>query len=228
MLVGRHSQNSLLKPLNGQDTTMSQRVFECPYARAPLTKACDVHSCAFNMPGDSSLSKYYRRCFLNYVEKGVQNPNHLASIEQAQFSKLSFLQKKSLLKAFFKVNEDEIKQAQRAFYVSFFSIIVQEIILEIPRGVLRPLPYSQCAVCGVMDEVDDPKFFYPKGGALPDGYGYCSWNCYQLKPPPILLLESILDVDFRLLVEHQDLAQVLKKGSVPLLLYWLLVGVPLT
>lgn len=227
MLVGRLSQNNSLNPLNGQDT-MSQRVFECPYARAPLTKACEVTSCSFNMPGHSGLSKYYRRCFLNYVEKGVQNPNHLTTIEQAQFSKLSLTQKKSLIKAFFNVNEENIHHAQRTFYLSFFSILLQDILLELPRSVLKPVPYSQCAVCGVMDDADQSKFFYPKGGALPDGYGYCSWNCYQTKPPPILVLESILEVDFRLLVEHQDLAQVLKKGSVPLLTYWLFTGVPLT
>lgn len=207
---------------------MSKQVFECPYAQAPLTRACEVSSCSFNLPGDSNLSKYYRRCFLNYVEKGIQNPNHLASIEQAQFSKLSPCQKKSLLKAFFQVQESDLDHAQRTFYLSFFSILIQDILLEIPRVVLKPVPFRQCAVCGAMDDEDHPEFFYPKGGALPHGYGYCSWNCYQLKPPPVLILEELLDIDFRLLVEHQDLAQALKRGSVPLLAYWLFTGVPLT
>ena len=205
-----------------------QQVFECPYAKTTLQRACEVASCSFNLSEHSPLSRYYKRCFLNYVEKGIQNPNHLASIEQAQFSRLSRSQKKSLLKAFFHIKDEEIDHAQRTFYLSFFSILLQALLLELPRGTLSPVPYEQCVVCGVSADEGPFPFFYPKGGALPSGHGYCSWSCYQLKPPPIVVLERILDVDFRHLVAHQDLPQTLRKESVSLITYWLFSGVPLT
>lgn len=207
---------------------MSQHVFQCPYAEKPLIKACSVASCSFNLPEESSLSRYYRRCFLNYVEKGIQNPNHLSSLDQAQFSRLSLKQKVSLIKAFFQAKDLDLDHSHRTFYLSFFSILLQDVLLEVPRGVLSPVAFGQCSVCGQMDDADHPEFFYLKGGALPQGYGYCSWHCYQLKPPHILVLERMLDVDFRDIVEHQDLTQALKRGSVPLLTYWLFSGVPLT
>lgn len=207
---------------------MPQQVFECPYAKSPLIKACEVASCSFNLPQNSSLSRYYKRCFLNYVEKGVKNPNHLASLEQAQFSRLSLAQKQTLIKAFFGVREESIDHAQRTFYVSFFTILMQDLLLEVPRGTLSPVPFEQCVVCGGAHDEGSPGFFYPKGGALPPGHGYCSWGCYQLKPPPIIVLERILDVDFGHLVAHQELAQTLKKQSVSLITFWLFTGVPLT
>jgi hypothetical protein len=54
------------------------------------------------------------------VEKGIQNPNHLASIEQAQFSKLSPCQKKSLLKAFFKCRNPTSIMLKELFISLFF------------------------------------------------------------------------------------------------------------
>lgn len=207
---------------------LPQQVFECPYAKMPLHRACEVSSCSFNLPEASPLSRYYKRCFLNYVEKGVQNPNHLACIEQAQFSKLSVTQKKSLLKAFFQAKDDDLDHAQRTFYLSFFSIVLQDLLLEIPRGTLQPVAYEQCVVCGVSCEESERAFFFPKGGALPSGQGYCSWSCYQLKPPPIIVLERILDVDFKHIVGHDELQHALKQESVSLITYWLFTGVPLT
>ena len=90
------------------------------------------------------------------------------------------------------MSPSDVEKKSREFYTSLFSVFSEDVLLELKRHQIDPVLYTQCAVCGSSGK----ELFYPKSKILPVGWGYCRYACYQLKPPPILLLEKNLGIDF--------------------------------
>ena len=163
--------------------------YRCVYSGEVLDRSCEVESCTFNIPG-TPLGKTYRRCLLNYLDSLRHNPFGLKN-HVDDFSKLSFTQRTQIVSGFFGVSEREVRRVMSRFYSTLFRLMVRDVLVDLPKIKLDPVPYQQCCVCGV----ECSNLFYPKSGALPAGFGYCRWSCWQLKPPPFIELELSLDVD---------------------------------
>jgi len=165
--------------------------FKCPYAEAELRRPCEVGSCNFNL-ADSHISRTYKRCFLNYQESLRYNPFALEKDKSFDYNALPLKQKHQLVASFFNTNSLEVDRVHGEFYASIFAVMVEDTVVGLKRQRLSPVPFKQCAVCG--NECDH--LYYPKSNALPEGYGYCAYTCFQLKPPPVLVVEKNLEVDF--------------------------------
>jgi len=164
-------------------------MFKCPYSDQPLDRACGVGSCNFHM--DGPLAPGYRHCFLNYLESLKHNPYGNEELERnPSFGELSSGLRRQIVKALFGADDPEVDRAYGAFYLAMFNITAQDVIAEQEKSQVEPVPYRQCAVCGI--EAD---LWIPKRGALPPGYGYCGYACYQRKPPPLLALERRLELE---------------------------------
>ena len=106
--------------------------------------------------------------------------------------------KEEIIKGFLSVTDDDIQQATGNFYLRLINLLLQTTLIDLPRTQLEPIPYTQCCVCG---NSENPLWF-PKSGVLPDGYGYCSYACFQLKPPPILVHEQFLETEYQTLIPN--------------------------
>ena len=167
--------------------------FICPYANLPLEKdrPCEVDSCGFNILSHAKgtygekIARTYLGCFLNYVKATQWNPFKVAAL--GEFSTLSLPLREHLASLFLGMKEEEVIKAKRTFYFSLFSLLSEESAsaASVPKRQHAPVPYRQCAVCGN----SDVPLWFPKSGLLPNGYGYCSWACWQTLPPPLLSLE---------------------------------------
>lgn len=174
--------------------------FTCPYSKAPLESPCEVTSCNFNLE-DNSISRAYKRCFLNYTESLRYNPLAIKKNVEYDFNKLPQEQKNQIVGLFFNMTTDEVDKKTREFYISLFSVFAEDVLLSLRKHQIDPVPYRQCVVCA--GECDS--LFYPKSGILPPGWGYCTYSCYQLKPPPILTLEKNLSLEFLELIRGLEL-----------------------
>lgn len=163
--------------------------FVCLYSRKPLARACEVGSCNYNLD-PTPLGRTYKRCLLNYFESLRHNPFGL-KMHRDDFASLPMNQRCQIVSAFFGVPEKDVKKSISKFYASMFTVLVQDAMTDLPKSQLDPVPFKQCCVCGI----ETPRLFYPKRGALPAGFGYCRYACYQLKPPPIIELELALEID---------------------------------
>jgi hypothetical protein len=123
------------------------------------------------------------------------------------------------------MDDSSVFKATSNFYISMFSVLAQDSILFYNKHRLDPVPYKQCAVCGTACD----HLFIPKSGALPAGWGYDRYCCYQLKPPPLLLLEKTLEldtIDMMKNIEH-DATQSRAK-FVRNLVQWVFSNTPMT
>lgn len=172
---------------------MATTEFICPYANAPLppNRSCAVTSCSFNL-SDISLSRAYRRCFLNYVKATGHNPYKTDELEQAEFGALPLSYREHIARLLLDLETTEETEIKRTFYMSLFTIMAHDTTVSLTKKQHAPIAYQQCCVCGAASE----SLWYPKGGVLPSGYGYCSWSCWQESPPPLLALTRMLEVDF--------------------------------
>lgn len=167
--------------------------FICPYIKLPLppNRSCEVESCSFCL-ADTSLSRAYRRCFLNYVKATGHNPHKLDALEQVEYGALPLSYREQIAKILLDLKTHEEAEAKRTFYMSLFSIMTQDTTVSLAKRQHSPVAYRQCCVCGLASD----ELWFPKGFALPAGYGYCSWNCWQESPPPLIALMIMLEVDF--------------------------------
>lgn len=167
--------------------------FICPYAGVPLSpeRPCAVESCSFNL-ANIPLSRAYRRCFLNYVQATGHNPYKLDDLEQVEYGILPLSYREYIARLLLGLKPEEEAQAKRTFYISLFSIMTHDTTVSLTKRQHSPVPYRQCCICGMPS--DD--LWFPKGGVLPPGHGYCSWSCWQEMPPPLLSLTKSLEVDF--------------------------------
>ena len=172
---------------------MATTEFTCPYANVPLLpeRPCAVESCSFNL-ADIPLGRAYRRCFLNYVKATSHNPYKRDELEQAEFGALPLTLREQIARLLLDMKPVEEAETKRTFYMSLFSIMAHDTTVSLAKKQHSPVPYQQCCVCGSATE----KLWFPKGGVLPSGYGYCSWPCWQESPPPLLGLTKMLEVDF--------------------------------
>lgn len=174
--------------------------FICPYANLPLPECrpCAVGSCSFNL-ADIPLSRAYSRCFLRYVKATGHNPHSVDDVEQAEYGALPLPYREQIAKLFLDFSvEQDVEEAKRSFYIALFSIMTQDTTVTLTKKQHSPVPYRQCCVCGVASET----LWFPKGGVLPSGYGYCSWSCWQETPPPLLALMKTLEVDYQDMTEN--------------------------
>jgi len=199
---------------------MKQPEFKCPYAKLPLTRPCEVGSCCYNL-ADNPVSKQSMRCFLHYCD-GVRRRPGLGKNEH-DFGAYPQDKKNKLAAQFFNVSLEEVDRINSEFYVSLFSVFAEDVSVALRKHQLDPVPYKQCVVCG--NESDN--LFIPKG-VLPSGYGYCSYGCFQMKPPPVILIEKNMDLDFAEFVgameheSHQGRAKFVRQ-----LVEWVLGNTPL-
>ena len=172
---------------------MATDSFICPYIGIPLpsNRSCEVESCSFCL-ADVPLSRAYRRCFLNYVKATGHNPYKLDDLEQVEYGALPLSYREHISRLLLDFKQQEEADAKRTFYMSLFSIMTQDTTVSLAKRQHSPVLYRQCCVCGL--SCDD--LWLPKGGALPSGYGYCSWSCWQEAPPPLIALMRLLEVDF--------------------------------
>lgn len=206
-------------------------MFICPYANKPLAHApCEVQSCNFNLD-NTPIALVYRRCFLLYSKSLSHNPNAQNILGDPPDPTLNFSDepkawREKIIEGFFTVKETEFKKSYADFYTSVFSVIAQDILVSLPKTHMDPLPYRQCVVCGTSEV---KPLWYPKGGALPDGWGYCGFNCYQLKPPPLVAMERVLEVDFEHVVKGLDFDILRSRPKfVKNLIRWVLGPTPMT
>ncbi len=167
--------------------------FICPYANVPLLqeRPCCVSSCCFNL-GDMKINRLYRRCFLFYVKTTSSNPYKLRDLERVEFSALPLSAREAIAKVLLDIKKEDELELKRNFYTALFSIMIQDTTLSVTKKRYAPVLYQQCCVCGCTERA----LWFPKGGILPQGFGYCSWACWQEMPPPILSLVKNLEVDF--------------------------------
>lgn len=161
----------------------------CPYSEQELVKPCEVNSCGFNL-SEKPIANVYRRCFLYYKKLTTNNPYKLDSIDQAEYHNLPIKIREQIVSLLLDLSKEDIGQAKSNFYFSLFSILSQDVVINLPKKQLSPVLYRQCCVCGKQED----NLYFPKSRTLPDGYGYCSWACFQSLPPPLLALEKILEV----------------------------------
>jgi len=167
--------------------------FICPYANLPLEneRPCKVGSCGFNLlehamgTTGEHLVTAYLGCFLNYVKATQWNPFKVSSLKE--FSDLPISLREHLASLFLGMKDEEVVRAKRTFYFSLFTLMTEESAssASLAKRQHAPIPYRQCVVCGT----SEVPLWFPKGGVLPNGYGYCGWNCWQALPPPLLALE---------------------------------------
>ena len=172
---------------------VTESTFICPYVKCPLphNKPCAVESCSFNL-ADVPISRIYKRCFLNYVKAMGFNPYKREEMEQIEFPSLSIAYREQITKILLDLKDDDDINIKKMFYMSLFSIMTQDATASLTKKYHSPAIYEQCCVCG---QVTD-SLWLPRSGILPSGYGYCSWNCWQALPPPLLTLIKNLEVDF--------------------------------
>lgn len=170
--------------------------FLCPYSKKALTRPCEVGSCTYNLSPASNLSLAYQRCFLKYLKETTHNPFKIESVEAMEFARLPIKYREQIVQIFFpeEASCQGLRRATSSFYVTLFSILAQEATAAVSRSELDPVPFEQCAVCG--QSHDDLWFPTPGTTPLPEGWGYCSWGCYQKKPPLVLSLEAGMEVEF--------------------------------
>jgi len=195
--------------------------FICPYSNKRLMRACEVSSCNFNLP-NIPLSRAYKRCFLNYLDSGNFNPMELERVSPP-FNELPENQRQQIIAAFFEIDRTDVMAVKGNFYLSFLSIITQEALSSSAKRQLAPVPYRQCAICGT----ESKSLFLPPSGCLPAGYGYCSYKCYQLKPPPLLTLEQLLEIDYQELVQNPEFSVKNRARFVRYLIEWVLSDIPM-
>jgi len=162
----------------------------CPYSEQELLKACEVESCCFNL-ADKPISQVYRRCFLQYKKVVTNNVYKIDALDQAEYHNLPKKMREQIVSLLLDLNDDSIAQAKSNFYFSLFAILSQDTVINLPKKQHAPVIYRQCCVCGQASDT----LYFPKSRTLPDGWGYCSWSCYQALPPPLLALERILEVN---------------------------------
>lgn len=172
--------------------------FICPYTKAPVLaeRPCCVESCSFNL-SDVPISRLYRRCFLNYVKATSHNPYKKDELEQVEFGALPLDHREQIARIFLDMSLEDEVETKRLFYISLFSCMAHDTAASLTKRQHDPIRYQQCCVCGQSYE----KLWFPKGGVLPDGHGYCSWACWQETPPPLLSLSKMLEVDFNQMIE---------------------------
>lgn len=172
-------------------------IFICPYSGLPLPigRHCEVESCTFNLE-NLPVSRVYKRCFLNYVKSTAYNPFQIDDLEQVEYDFLSQTHKEQIALLFLGLEDGG--ESKRSFYLSIFSIMAHDTTISLPKTRLDPVIYRQCCACG--QETD--KLWLPTAGILPSGWGYCSWNCWQVLPPPLLFLVRILEVGFEKLIRN--------------------------
>ena len=165
--------------------------FVCPYSSLPIPegRCCEVGSCTFNLE-DVPVSSPYRRYFLRYVKATNFNPYQIDELEQVEYGLLPREHKEQIALMF--LDLEDAGDAKRSFYMAIFSIMAHDTTVSLPKRMLDPVAYRQCSVCGLESDC----LWVPKAGILPSGWGYCSWNCWQLLPPPLLSIMMILEVDF--------------------------------
>jgi len=203
-----------------QQDVVKQQEFTCPYSKLPLTRPCEVSSCSYNLD-DTTASRSSLRCFLHYCDGVRKRPG--ASKGEHDFGSYAPERKIKLAASFFGKSVEEVEKLNVSFYTSLFSVFAEDAAVELRKHQLDPVPFAQCAVCG--SECD--KLFIPKG-VLPSGYGYCSYGCFQMKPPPVLLIEKNTDLDFGefvAAVEHESVNG--RARFVRQLLEWVLGSMPL-
>lgn len=161
----------------------------CPYSEQELSKACEVESCCFNL-SDKPISAVYKRCFLYYKKIITNNVYKIDSLDQAEYHNLPKKLREQIVSLLLDLDDEAIGQAKSNFYFSLFSILSQDTVINLPKKQLAPVLYRQCCVCGIQSD----NLYFPKSRTLPDGWGYCSWPCFQVLPPPLLALEKILEV----------------------------------
>lgn len=169
--------------------------FICPYAKLPLPvdRPCAVGSCSFNL-SDIPLSRAYGRCFLKYVKSTGYNPHAIDEVEQVEYGTLPLPYREQIAKLLLSIKTDgEVEEIKRNFYIALFSIMTQDTAVSLAKRQHDPVIYRQCCICGTACD----NLWYPTGGLLPSGYGYCSWSCWQETPPPLLALMKTLEVDYK-------------------------------
>jgi hypothetical protein len=167
---------------------MKQSDFTCPYSKMRLHRPCSVSSCSYNLD-DNPASNTYNRCFLNYTAEVRTRANLIKG--EFDFNNFSQDKKNKVAAQFFDIPIEEVAKVNSEFYVSLFSVFAEDVSVALKKQQLDPVPYRQCCVCGT--ECDE--LFILKS-VLPAGWGYCSYGCFQMKPPPILLIEKNMDLDF--------------------------------
>jgi hypothetical protein len=149
-----------------------------------------VESCSFNL-ADIPLAKAYRRCFLNYVKATSHNPFRREELERSEFGALPLSMREHIARLLLDMAPSAESEAKRMFYVALFSVMAHDCAVSLAKRQHAPVAYRQCCACGTPSE----DLWFPKGGVLPEGSGYCSWSCWQERPPPLLELERTIGVD---------------------------------
>ena len=202
--------------------------FNCPYANVPLCSSCEVGSCNFNL-ADKPISNIYDRCFLKYLDTlrtstGVGQKLKQQALPENDFTRLSQRHREEIATFFLDISSKEVGQAYSDFYTSMFSLIAQDILVSLHKVLLDPVPYRQCCVCGQACDT----LWYPDSNTLPDGFGYCSYACYQQKSPPILMLERTLEVNYRELAEKLEFDLLKSRPRfVSNLVHWVFAQTPM-
>lgn len=200
---------------------MPPKEFKCPYIGLPLNNPCVVSSCNYNL-NDNPIGKSHKRCFLNYAESVRQKPQ--AAKNEHDFQAFPADKKIKIAAEFFDMTVSQVENINNAFYVSLFSIFAEDAIVSLKKHQLDPVLYRQCAVCGI----EENQLFYPES-MLPPGFGYCSYACYQLKPPPILLIEKNLDLDFLDFIKSMEYESTQSRAKfIRQLVDWVLGNTPMT
>jgi hypothetical protein len=172
--------------------------FKCPYSGVALgDRSCTVASCSYNL-NDNPAANVYNRCFLNYTAEVRIRANLIKG--EFDFNNFSQEKKNKVAAQFFDISPGEVEKVNSEFYISLFSVFAEDVSVALRKHQLDPVPFKQCCVCG--SESDE--LFIPKGGILPKGFGYCSYGCFQMKPPPILLIEHNMDLDFLEFIEAME------------------------
>jgi hypothetical protein len=200
--------------------------FTCPYSGCAPHAPCEVSSCSFNL-ANKPVATIYNRCFLFYLEALRVNPTgqKKSTTFDVDFTKIPRHQREEIASFLLDVTEREVMQSYAEFYTSMFSLIAQDLLVSLRKRQLDPIPYKQCIVCGRSDE----PLWYPQSGSLPDGYGYCSYACYQLKSPPLLNLERMLEIDYRELAEKLEFDLLKSRPKFVLnLIHWVFGRTPMT
>ena len=208
------------KRVGGNLYQMKQSEFICPYSNMRLTRSCTVSSCCYQL-NDNQHSNQYNRCFLKYTNE-VRNRATLVKGDH-DFNNFPQDKKNRIAAQFFDISLEEVSKINSEFYIALFSVFAEDVSVSLRKQQLDPVPFVQCAVCGTESE----ELFIPKG-TLPSGYGYCSYSCFQMKPPPILLIEKNMDLDFLEFVgamEHESFQGRAK--FVRQLVEWVLGSTPL-
>jgi hypothetical protein len=196
--------------------------FKCPYSGMELRRPCEVSSCNYNLV-DNIKTKPYNRCFLNYAELIRNRPQ--AAKNEHDFHAFTPDKKMKVASEFFGLSISEVQAINSDFYVSLFSIFAEDAIVDLKKHQLDPVLYRQCAVCG--NEADG-SLLYPDS-LLPPGVGYCSYPCFQLKPPPILLIVRNLDLDFVDFIKSMEYESSQSRSKfVRQLVEWVLGNTPMT